>query len=194
MRLDEFFNQTFLNELQTPNSLGMAGYKLKSAGYEKIGRGSFASVWGKPGEDFLVKIFNNMDRAYPEFVKLASNSPNKYFPKFKGKLIKINEKYSAVRVERLEPMPESQYKQLGLDVVDDYLNYQRDVHRGIDHNWHKDNVNSLIEQIYKLDDNQPGIKAALDLIAEKLISFTFDFQPQNVMLRGNTVVILDPVV
>lgn len=193
MRLDEFVNQKVMNELYRPNTRGLAGNFLKNNGYEKIGRGSFASVWGKPGEDFLIKIFDNSDRAYPAFVNLAMNHRNDHFPKFKGKLIQINDKYSGIRIERLEPMSDSQFKSLGLEPVYKFLNYVRDVERGVEKNWHSDQVKSVLQQIESLEKSQPGIKQALTLIAQNL-NYTFDIQPQNFMLRGNTVVILDPIV
>ncbi len=193
MRLGEFVNQKVLTELSRPNTRGLAGNFLKNNGYEKIGKGSFASVWGKQGEDFLLKIFDNSDKAYPEFVNLATSNKNNHFPQFKGKMTKINDKYSGIRIERLEPMSEAQFLSLGLGPVYNYLNYIRDVERGVEHNWQPDLVKSTMQQMDNLESTQPGIRNALELIAKKL-NYTFDVQPANFMLRGGTVVILDPVV
>lgn len=193
MRLDEFVNNKVLSELKKPNTRGLAGNLLKNNGYEKIGKGSFATVWGKLGEDFLIKIFDNSDKAYPAFVNLAMKNPNDHFPKFKGKVTKVNEKYSGIRVERLEPMSESQFISLGLEPVYKYLNYIRDVQRGVEHNWQQGQVSTMMEQMEKLEKTQPGMKQALTIIAQNL-NYVFDVQPQNFMLRGKTVVILDPVV
>ncbi|MCK9532592.1 MAG: hypothetical protein M0R77_18945 [Gammaproteobacteria bacterium] len=187
MRLDEFVNNKILNELDMPRTRGLAGNILKSNGYEKIGRGAYASVWAKPGENTIVKIFDNDDSSYKKFINLTLSNPNDHFPKIKGKMFQINDRYTAIRIERLEPVDKAKYIQLGLAPVYNYLNYVKNSRSHMS----PEGTETMLAKIDELDKNQPGIKKALDLIAKNFEYF--DFNPDNVMLRGNTIVITDPV-
>lgn len=188
MRLDEFVNNKKLTEFEKPKTRGLAGNLLKQHGYEKIGKGSYASVWAKPGEEYIVKIFDNGDASYKKFVNLAQSNPNDHFPKFKGKMFQMTDNYSAVRMERLEPMSEQQFLSIGLGPVYHYLNYLKNpdgFYLG------EEQLKDIMAKMDQLEKDQPGIKSALETIAKNFTSF--DVKPDNFMLRGDTVVITDPV-
>lgn len=176
-----------IDELTRPNTRGLAGYELKQRGYEKLGKGAFATIWAKPGEDFVIKIVDNDDKSYQKYISLIQSNNNEHFPVLKSKLIKMNEKYSAIKMERLVPMSDQQYIQIGLAPAYNYLNFLRKGAAPIE----EVNTTKMKIEIEALEKNQPGIKEAFKIIADNFQNF--DVHPYNVMLRGSTVVLTDPV-
>lgn len=177
-----------LTEFTRPNTRGLAGYELKQRGYEKLGKGAYASIWAKPGENTIVKLFDNDDVPYQKYISLISSNPNDHFPKLKGKIVKINSKYNAIRMEKLEPISDSDFMKLGLGPVYHYLNYLKDPNISPLSDENKQDVLTKIDQ---LESDQPGIKKAFEILAKNFKSF--DIKPDNFMLRGNIIVIIDPV-
>ena len=61
-----------LNELTLPQTPQDAGTLLKSAGYQPVGEsGHWTKVWGKPGDPYVLKLFDPNDKGYLAFVNLG---------------------------------------------------------------------------------------------------------------------------
>lgn len=182
MRLDEFVNQKVINELTIPDTFKGAVERLKSAGYNSLGSGYYGQVFEKPGADYVLKVFSNRDKAYTNFVNIArQNQDNPHFPKIKGSIVKVTDAYSAVRTEKL-----ANYSGEYASVLEEYLETG-----SLEHN--NPDVKSKLEKVFQ---EQPGLKDALDVIHSSLIKtgqHENDFHMDNMMSRGNTIVIIDPV-
>ena len=176
-----------LNELSRPNTREEAETILLKGGYERIAGGTYAVVYGKPGANTVLKLIHKRDVAYMAFVNLAvKHQDNPHFPRFSGKLIRLNDDYRAVRMERLVA---------GLGAEDQYrsfIAYALDLYIA-----RKGNFNSMRTEYAEvlrnafLKDGQ--LQDACDLIVENLWQYVNDLHPANVMFRGDTVVITDPV-
>jgi len=70
-------------------------------GFKSFGRGKYATVFGNPRYPYVIKLFMK-DTAYLKYLNwVIRNQSNKYVPKIKGKVIKINDIFMAVRLEKL---------------------------------------------------------------------------------------------
>lgn len=142
-----------------------AGDILMNAGYRDIGYGSYANVYHKPGEPYVLKLFKTADIAFQHYLNLITKVRNPHFPIVKGKPMRITPEYMGVRMELLEPLPlnaEAQFRQIDWD--------------------HPENVGGTLGQ-------------ALQLIHQYVFSNSGvvpDINITNVMRRGNTLVIIDP--
>ena len=182
MRIPELFLETYLNqldELTRPDTMGKAEKVLEKAGYVQLGTGAFASVYVRPGSSNVLKLFYADDTAYIDFVKATLKYPNPHFPKFKGKMMKITDTYYAVQMEKLREYNGS-WKNPSL--LSSYIYYLQGLHDA-----------DIADEINALEKEQPGIKAACKIIADK-VGHHLDLASNNLMMRGNTIVITDPVV
>lgn len=194
-----------LDEITRPSSINHAEQILRNAGYRSMGTGVSGRVFNKPGADHVLKLFNITDVAYTNFVNLAQRSNNVHFPKFKGKLIKVNDEYNAVQMEKLMPVPDTSgsyfpscfvksppYKSYEVaKMLDRYLRMLvgRPAYYG-------DPTETIVEKrLNELERDQPGITEACNLIASIVDGdVDIDLHSFNMMLRGNTLVITDPIV
>ena len=185
MRAFEFLTESkVLNEITRP-PLIMAEYILFKAGYKRLDKNDavFAQVYARPGADHVLKLFKSKDTAYMAFVDLVMKNKNIHFPVFKGRLIRVTNQYHAIQIERLTPAVE--IPELGNPLtigrtMENYMSAAPDEYRE--------------KQMNMIEKYQPGIKAACDLIADKLTpTYELDLHGQNIMMRGNVLVITDPV-
>lgn len=191
MRAFEFLAEQSLTELNFPNARDDAGERLEAAGYVNIGQGVNASVFNKADSPYAIKLFDNADEAYVDFVKLTMRNSNPHFPKFKGKLWKITENYYAIRMEKLQVHP-----------TDRNL-YSSILPSG---NYNKSEIVSALETMLyggrfysdffevarNLQKMQPKLEDAVNLI-KQLNQHVWDLHSGNIMFRGNDLVIIDPV-
>ena len=181
MRINEILQETTkLNELTRPADQEAAEEKLLAAGYEKVGTGTWATVFSKPGDSMVVKLFHSADQAYTDFVKLAmQHQDNPHFPKFRGKMMRVTDEYNAIRMERLEPNTSRELAEL----LEDYLYFLS----GEGQSYERTRTWALFSKNLKLNN-------ACKLIAATLLKTHYlDLQPTNIMMRGKTPVFLDPV-
>jgi hypothetical protein len=187
MRINELLNESeVLDEITRPMQ-GNAEYMLEKAGYEKIGNGIYANVFAKPGADHVLKLFGYSDLAYKDFVNMTIQNPNIHFPKFKGKLMKVTKDYYAIRMELLTPLPKD--KGDALQLIKNYIYaYIRDSFQPFY------GANQMAMD--NLEKAQPGITEAAELVATliKNNDLGLDLHMKNAMMRGNTIVITDPVI
>lgn len=196
MRISEILTETStLQELSIPPTMGKAMRVLQDAGYEHMGAGNFAEVYAKPGADHVIKLFGFSDLAYPKFVRLAQSTSNPHFPKFRGKMMKVTKDYYAVRMEKLNPIPEGAMAYSGINMSSANLGYAMNdyvrLKKGLGNNYTPpDKIKTIMEE---LEISQPGITEACDFIAGMTDAYP-DIHKNNLMLRGKTLVIIDPVV
>ena len=176
-----------LDELTLPDTMRDAHYKLEQAGYDRIGEGIFAWIYSKPGADHVLKLFRSTDRAYMDFVKVVTVNPNIHFPKFKGKMMKVNDNYYAIRMEKLSETIDHGTAH----ILKAYINKGKYPKT---YNGPKASTTYAISQMNDLEKEQPGITTACDIIAKTLApKYVVDLHTENIMMRGNTLVIIDPV-
>ena len=188
MRINEIINESQALDEARPGRAA-AELKLEKAGYKKIGYGMYANVFAKPGADHVLKLFGYRDQAYRDFVNMTIQEPNIHFPKFKGKMMKITNDYYAIRMEILEPL--SQDKSDALELMRQYIYaFVRDRFQPSRQPFRR------ATEMENLEKAQPGITEACDLLARLMINnrLALDLHMNNAMMRGNTIVITDPVI
>jgi hypothetical protein len=167
--------------------------KLRATGYRLLGRGRYAHVWAKPGDPFVVKVFQ-YDPAYADFIELISqHQDNPHFPRIKGRLVRLDEIWQAIRIERLTRLPPPA-------MVEQILEY-RGAHNFLRYSPRPDTLPSYIEETNRFyqtfRQQQPQLSAALDLIFSSLCDTGkcgIDLATRgNIRMRGNVVVVTDPV-
>lgn len=137
---------------------------MKKYGFSLLGSGKYASVYGNPKYDYVLKVFMK-DSAYLKWIEFVQkNKGNPYVPKVKGKVVKITPTFYAIRLEKL-----SKYTSGG--------QFMKDFSA-----WQKDNS-------FKSSDQ--NIQDILDYFGKhkKLL----DLHGENMMMRGNQLVIVDPL-
>jgi hypothetical protein len=147
---------------------------LEERGFHKLGMGAFGLVFEKPGYPWVFKIFNN-DPAYLNYVRycMASKS-NPHVPRFKGGIIKINDDTFVVRIEKLKRLS--------------YMLPDEDKLIGVLARW----PNGPEDRKDWLAEKYPRIVEILNFI-ENNDEWKLDLDDNNVMMRGKTPIIVDPV-
>lgn len=191
---------------------------IEQHGFERLGHGTWSNAYEKPGYPWVFKLFKD-DPAYLWYYKFCkANQNNPHVPKIKGGLIKISNDTFCVRMEKLEPWPDTpEYKQLyvmmyiALYKVESAPlvnkthqtfrvlysrngeHKQRIEKRPFQHSVTPEQARKEQEAEDFLKQHYPQLLPILDAIAEHNSSFRTDLHQGNIMLRGNTPVITDPV-
>lgn len=178
---------TFADEPDAWNKQSIRNKKLRSftdylvaQGFARVGTGLFAAVYEKPGYPWLFKLFN-YDTAYEKYIRwVIKNQNNPNVPKIKGKLFPINNNTYVIRMEKLTPINFSAVGQDIIKLVSILDNFE--------------NTKSTRKNIW-VQENYPGIWAILRELER--ISHHHDVVPdihhENIMMRGTTPVITDPL-
>ena len=157
---------------------------LRRAGYKQLGSGTFAYVYAKQDAPNCLKLFVAKDTAYIEFINLAMSNPNPHFPKFKGKLMKITNHYYAIQMERLSPIDYVEMRTM-MYAID---NYTSDIY------YSGKASDASLANMEEVEKKQPGITKACEAIATTITrGRSLDMHRGNFMMRGNVLVITDPV-
>ena len=136
---------------------------MAAYGFDKLGAGKYASVFGNKSYPYVIKVFMK-DSAYIRWVSLClKNRRNKYCPKIKGKVVKLTPLVYAIRLEKLKPT------YFGGEFADAFSKWQSN-------------------QSYRTDDQD--INDILDFFVDN--KNLLDLHSDNVMARGNQMVIIDP--
>ncbi len=182
------YSEIRIDELYRPKSVDDASLHLLVGGYSPLGKGAYGEVWYKEGSSYVLKLFTTEDTAYVDFLKLAKqHQDNPSFPKFFGKLIRINDSVYAVRMEKL-----TKYK------YDPTLIYKYMRYRDDNYVRNEADATSLVAMEFAdsmefMEDHQ-DLQAACDLIIDNLLpKYRLDIKQDNFMMRGGTIVITDPV-
>lgn len=152
---------------------------MRENGFKLLGSGGFANVYERSGYPWVFKIFTG-DPAYMTWLKyVAAHQNNEHVPKLRGKPFKINDTTYAIRMEKLTPLPNNFTDDPILDaVMYGGVPLTRKSERTITDAGHTDLVAVLkaIMQIAYADKN-----------------YNTDLHRHNLMMRGNTAVITDPL-
>lgn len=152
---------------------------LEKYGFEEVGSGVFGIVYEKQNYPWIFKIFQD-DPAYKRFIEYAmKNQHIPYLPKVKGKLIKINDNTYAIRLEKLSAFNLVLHPEL--EKLFDILR--------------KSDKSSDIpkKDVEWLESNYPGIVNVLNYLSKDKTD-VFDIHAGNIMLRGKTPVLVDPII
>lgn len=150
--------------------------KLNRLGYKKysIGEGFYGRVYARPQDDYVIKIFRQ-DRGYTRFLQyIRENRNNPYVPKLRGKIIKLPNNFNLVRIEKLGIIP-------------------YDLHSKILFAANNPHDKPLVDKINKMF---PGLLTFIaelkEMVRHSGKTLHFDLHRNNMMMRGDTPVIIDP--
>ena len=136
---------------------------MSNYGFKLLGAGKYASVYGKPSYDYVIKVFMK-DSAYLKWIKFAKDhQDNPYMPRVKGKVLKISDYIYAIRLEKLTTGDYTKTK-----FFKEYSTWQKD-------NSYVSSDENIQEVLVEFGKNK------------KLI----DIHGENVMFRGEQLVIID---
>jgi hypothetical protein len=152
---------------------------LESRGFVHLGSGAFGGTYEKAGYPWIFKVFKN-DDAYRYYIKYAmAHQANINLPRVKGRVIKINDETYAVRLEKLSPIDKVLYLDLYAAVRAMVTSEGMIPHR------------ETAEFIDSFRKEYPGI---YEIIGDMLkLPYRLDFTQDNIMIRGNTPVVIDPI-
>jgi hypothetical protein len=169
-----------INEITRPEFRNDAVELLQSKGYEQLGSGKFANVFlrkSRPNE--VIKLFGTNDEAYESYIDfIMKHQDNPHFPKVIGKPMLITPDYYAVKLERLEHY----------DVKKEGILLQRQISAYVEDDRHISDFKDYLDAF-------PKFKEALDLLKEfnDEASYEYDIHSGNIMWRGRTLVLTDPL-
>jgi hypothetical protein len=181
-----------------------ADEKLANAGYQRIGGGKAGGkghsiVYHKPNDQFVLKLFNINDSAYLEFLNFCKQNPgNENLPVFKGKIVKINSDFLAIRMEKLEEITNDDDEVYIINnlfsilvAIEEYkLEPMEENHLA-----EKYRRKLLLQELEKYKSRVPdSLASTLEKMAIFMINNDLkdDLAPSNIMKRGNTYVFTDP--
>ena len=152
-------------------------------GFKYLGSGFFAGVYEHPNYPWVFKIFKD-DPGYMHYFKyVKANQHNENLPKIKGNFIKINDTTYVIRVEKLTPMTNTFFNNEFNNIVPIIrLLARRDI-KDLDHDYQ--------QIILDFKQKYPGIFSVFYDMAKS--DFLLDLGPRNMMMRGNTPVVTDPI-
>jgi len=152
---------------------------MRENGFELLGSGGFANVYERPGYPWVFKIFTG-DTAYLSWLEyVTANQGNEHVPKLRGKPFKINNGTYAIRMEKLTPLPGNFTDDPLLDAV---------MYGGLPLTRKSESTIT--------DLGHPDLLAVLKAIMKIAYSnknYNTDLHRYNLMMRGNTPVITDPL-
>ena len=175
-------NDVVYQLLRESNTLYDFLQSLRQHGFDEeklIGSGYYAMVFSRPADQFVLKIFEN-DPGYLHFLKFIKNSPsNIHLPKIKGRPIRLNKRFTMIRIERLSTANESQR-----DYNYVIKKYSRELEYEI-----LDSDNRYI-----LKAEYPALLDTIDTLYQSIknTNINLDLHEENVLYRGNIPVITDP--
>lgn len=162
-----------LVEVSRPETIRDAGDKLAQAGYRSIGFGSYSEIFSKPGDPWVLKLFDADDSAFLAFIDFSRHCRSPHFPVYKGKPLRITDAYYAIRMEKLTDVQCHWWRYLKA-----YFNGETDGY-------------SPADDYMKA---HPSFKKACDaLMQDMLHDFDPDIKPANIMQRNGTLVLVDPI-
>jgi len=169
-----------LLELTRP-SLTDAEARLRQAGYGVLSTaGNFSRVWDRPDADHVLKLFSTTDQGYWTFLRFCMTARSPYLPRLRGRPIQVNHHYSAVRLERLEPL--------------DHLSWVVEPMQAVFHN--PDVPADRRHAVIRLGATYPKLIDTIRVIKQVCLNDQHlhpDLFERNIMRRGDVPVIIDPI-
>jgi hypothetical protein len=186
-------------EITRPEHMYQANSHLSMAGYEDLmtkpghDEGKYSTVLYKPGMSYVVKLFKTQDSAYLSYLKLITSISNPHFPVVRGKPTKVNNEYYAVRLEYLTPINRDNERILRelAETCLTYLELSYNNKYSQNESYFQEKMRDAARQL------PPTLRKAISLIyvwcIKGLSDIIIDLHRYNAMMRGNTMVIIDPI-
>jgi len=162
-------------------SMSEVCHELECQGCVLIGQGAYSKVYALPGDDIVLKLFHHSNDRWIHYAQwITNNSPNIHTPQLINRPAAVTDEFWAVHMERLQPLQ-------------NYLIYLQYVSPALRHIKHI-NINSIFDAANYdwLQQNHADL-AELYHYLHVISQGCLDLGPDNVMRRGNTLVLLDPV-
>lgn len=155
---------------------------MEKNGFKALGQGYHGAVYEKPGYPYVFKVYKD-DPAYETFVRWAmAHQSNPNVPRFKGKPLRIAPGTYVVRMENLEPMHGAHFDLVRvLTRLSDEWDYIKDLD------------GDMPREMSWLDRNHPGIAEIVSVAHNAWRDYVLDSHRDNIMLRGDTPVVVDPI-
>lgn len=155
---------------------------MSKYGFKEVGSGSRSKVY-KKSDDFVIKIFQQTDQAYKDWVLLSiKNRDNPHFPKIIGKPVAIGKDYYAIRIEPLKELVG------GYGILANMFMLMQD-----DPDWkNKIQANPSFSIYFKKFPQLLNAMIILKRFEEKNPDYMLDIHRGNIMLRNDTPVFIDP--
>lgn len=169
---------------------------LKDNGFRQRGGGSFSTLWIHPNYDYILKVFVNEDQAYKMWATVAmQNQNNPHFPKFVSrKVIKITDSYYAIRMEKLDSVVGEKYYDNIADQIRSCIIFAKQKNKTcaeiLESGGNYDKLRDYIDDNIQL---LPAIETLKDIVTKYSSQFYLDLSSHNIMLRGETIVLTDPI-
>jgi hypothetical protein len=156
---------------------------LAELGWTLIGHGQFSLVYSNPKFNYVLKIFTQDTPGSIEWLEyVVANQNNPFLPRVYGKMWRISHTAYAIRMERLMPF-KSKTDPVFAKYIDPELQSRH---------WEEIFVEENTEF---LEANWPDLAAAFETILDlSQYNGDDDLNLSNIMKRGNSLVITDPVV
>ena len=156
---------------------------LETQGFKHIGQGSFSEIYLKQGYPWMFKLWSH-DPAYLWWITWAAkHQDNPNVPRVKGLPMRIAKDTYVVRLEKLRGLVR---RDGNLSKGYDRLAYLVDRIESVD--------DLSKEDLQWIRSEYPGVYDILRVIQRAGSDFVVDLHGDNIMLRGQTPVITDPVV
>ncbi|RYD61313.1 MAG: hypothetical protein EOP83_17335 [Verrucomicrobiaceae bacterium] len=149
-------------------------------GFTVLGQGQWGAVFDHPDfkRRYVLKLFS--DRYYEAFVNACIVHPgNPHLPRFFGKVMKVTDTARMVRIEKLKPFNSDQRTEEFLDDVGFEIAERGRITR----------MQTLAAENLGLSELLPTMLSLGENLPEGAI---YDIHAENIMKRGNTLVITDP--
>lgn len=182
MKIDELVGYKQKPEFQAvKDSPVMASLQRKfdDLGYKQyeLGSGLYGTVWARPEDNFVIKIFVP-DEGYSNYLQyMQSNTQNPYVPKMRGKPVKLPNGFTLVRLEKLKRIDKDLYIQIRYFMKSN-VDYDADMRK----------------QRKEFEDKYPQFLNFMDelRVFAKNRGLSTDLHGGNIMMRGNLPVVTDP--
>lgn len=178
-----------ITELTRPADIEQANRVLNRSGYRDItkepghgGGGAYAEVLWRADLPYVVKLFVKSDEAYLRYLRLITSVSNPHFPIVRGRPMRVNDSYYAVRLERLTPIvggPAENLRYFMEQCLEGLTERDADRMRAAAQHLPQ-SAKTAIAHIYRW-------------CIQKYPGTVIDLHKHNAMLRGNTIVIIDPI-
>jgi len=156
--------------------------------FHPLGKGEFASVYGNTKYPFVVKLFATGDTAYKTWLSWCrTHQHNRFVPKIRGNVIKISDSLLAVRLEQLSPIRGEAYHK---------YSHLKDIFQM----WNRLSDPNYMEYFDRIERTYPDFMKDRDIIeiaefleAHREGPIQMDLHDENMMRRGDQIVVTDPL-
>jgi hypothetical protein len=145
--------------------------------------GWYSTVFSKPGENYVLKVNKREDHPYAWFAFLTRKFPNPHFPKIgNAKFINIGkERYRVYAIEKLQPFKEHWDARSIAAFCKVTVTEKEDLQTTLKY-----------AKRFDLGDQEESLITACDILRKYNQGYYVDIHTNNIMLRGETIVIIDP--